>query len=571
MTLEERRQITSNEYINILTEYKRSDLFMKGLEGYPGIEIDDKYKVIFLPKSSVGYVISKENGYAVIPKIYSLLNNVDLDAMGVTAIQNAPNLALKGEGVLLGFIDTGIDYTNPVFRSSDGRTRIATIWDQTIENLDAGKNTFYFGTEYSREQIDNALMEENPHLLVPSTDEIGHGTMMAGIAGGSEDKENSFQGVVPLAEFAVVKLKLAKPIIRDFFLVPDNVPCYQQDDIMLAVHYLMNFSSLVNKPIVICIGLGTNQGGHDGTGILEDMLSAYGTQLGKAFIIAAGNEGSSKSHYFGMIDKALGYDEVELSVGADENGFSMELWGYAPNTYSIDILSPSGQYVPRIVGRLGENRKIDFIFDNTTVNVNHLIIESQTGDPMILLRFMKPSQGIWRFRVYAAGRENSHFHIWLPISGFISSNTFFLKSDPNTTITSPGDAFRNTTVTTYNSANNEIYINASRGYTRNGNVKPDIAAPGVNVMAPVAGKNNEFVNATGSSVAAAHTSGLAAMLFEWGIVKGNYETMSGMQVERFLIRGVAQDSMQQYPNQVWGYGRANIYNTFLSLSAGIFQ
>ena len=559
MNLEDRKMISSEDFISIILEYRRNDTFIKEFEGYPINIIDDKYGVIYIPASMTDIPFVRENRYSIVPKLYGLLDTVSLSEMGVTRVRNIPNLNLLGEGVLLGFVDTGIDYTNPAFRDPEGNTRIVSIWDQTIENDNADESHFYYGSVYNKEEINEALLSDDHLSIVPSTDEIGHGTMQAGIAGGTGNEENNFQGVVPLSEFVVVKLKGAKQVNKDFFFVPNNVPCYQQDDIMFGIKYMLDLARSLNRPIVICIGVGTTQGAHDGRGILEDFISYTGTFVGRAFITAAGNEGNSGGHYYGVINRSLGYNEIELLVGDEERGFSMELWGHAPNTYSIDITSPTGQYVPQIVGRLGEGRRIDFLFENTTVYVNHLIIEAQTANPFILIRFSNPARGTWRFRVYARGSDQIDFNIWLPLRGFISPETYFINSNPYTTIVSPGNATRNTTVTAYDASTGSIYINSSRGYNDLGLIVPSFAAPGVNVLSPA--PNNEYVRVSGTSVAAAHTTGLAAMMFEWGIIKGNYQTMSSRQIERFLINGVNTDPSLTYPNKTWGYGKVNIFNT----------
>lgn len=563
MNVEESKRIISEDYINILVEYLRDDNFMRELEGYPRNIIDTKYGVIYAPKSLLRIPLRGENGYSVIPKVYGLMQDENLSEMGVETVQNLPDYATRGEGVLLGFVDTGIDYTHPAFKTADGNTRIVSIWDQTIPNDNPQEKTFYYGTEFTQDQINQALLNEDPFLVVPSRDEIGHGTMLAGITGGSQNSNNKFRGVVPLAEFAIVKLKPAKTNIRDYFFIPEDVPCYQQDDIMFGIQYLITLARSLNRPIAICIGLGTNQGNHDGTDILEDYLSYSGTHVGRAYIIAAGNEGNSRHHYYGVIDQTVGYNEVELVVEGNDRGFSMELWGFEPNTYSVDIMSPSGQYIPQIVGRLGESRELSFLFENTILNVDHLIIESQSGAPFILIRFRNPAPGSWKFRVYARGSEEMAFHMWLPITGFISPGTHFNNADPYTTVTSPGNAMRNSTVTAYDAVTRGIYINASRGFSKPGYVVPSFAAPGVGALAPVPG--NGYGNFSGTSISAAYVTGLAAMIFEWGIIKGNYQTLSSRQIESFLRRGVKTDPSQSYPNRTWGYGMVNIYNTFSSL------
>ncbi len=558
-------KIVSNQYANAIVEYNRNDIAMETFADAPLNIVNEKYGVRYFPISDISIKIMGESGYAVIPKLFGLLQTANLDAVGVRLVQDTPFLALRGEGVLLGFVDTGIDYLNPLFSYDDNTTRIVSIWDQTIESLEAPANIFYYGREYKREQINEALASQEPYGIVPSIDEVGHGTMLAGIAGGAKDEVNNFQGVVPFSEIAVVKLKQAKQNLRDYFFIPDDVYCYQEDDIMFGIQYLVGVALELNRPIAICVGLGTNQGPHDGTMILSQFIAWTGSFAGRGIILAAGNEGNSRSHFFGTADRSLGYQEVELMVGENEKGLSIELWGYAPSTYSIDILSPGGQYISQILPRLGERRTIQFLLENTVAYIDYLLIEAQSGNPFILIRFTTPTSGLWKFRVYVRGSENLSFHIWLPLSNFISGGTYFTNPSPNTTITPPGNTLNSITVTAYNSVTNSIYSSASRGYTFSNVVKPDVAAPGVNVLVPLPG--NLYGTASGTSIAAAYTTGIAAMLLEWGIVRGNYNTISNLQLEGFIIRGVVRDSRNTYPNPVWGYGRVNIYNTFISLTA----
>lgn len=562
MNDEERRKIYSNDYANTIIEYAINPeelvLFRDDTINY----IDEKYAVLYIPLSKVPKKIIGPTGYSVIPKLYGLLDTLALEEMGVTKIQNIPVLSLFGQGILLGFVDTGIDYTSPLFQYADNTTRIVSIWDQTTENLQSSESTFYYGTEYNRVQINLALQNAEPLSIVPSTDEIGHGTTMAGLAGGSYDEENNFVGVTPLAEYVIVKLKTAKLPLKQYFGVPEDVVCYEEDDIMFGIQYLVNIARSLKKPIAICIGIGTSQGGHEGLGVLNDMISIHANQVGTAIIIAAGNEGNSAHHYFGTIDNNIGYDTVELNIGENENDFSMELWGNTPGTYSIDITSPGGEYIARIPARLGEFITVQFIFEATIIYIDYIIVESSSGDEVILMRFKNPTPGIWRFKVYS-GKISSGFHIWLPIRGFITDNTRFINSNPDTTITNPGNNSTAITTTAYNYRNDSIYLNASRGFTRNNMIKPDVATPGVAVYSPA--PNNSFEAFSGSSIAAALLTGIAAMLLEWGIVKGNDRAMDSVQIKNYLIRGVDRNPNTIYPNKEWGYGSVDIYGTFESL------
>ena len=178
------------------------------------------------------------------------MDQTALEVSGILKMQNQPVLALKGRGVLIGFIDTGIDYTNPAFRYSDGSSRIVRIWDQTIQDGTPPVGILY-GADYTREQINAALLSENPYDLVPSRDMNGHGTFLAGVACGSESENGDFIGAAPQSEIIMVKLKEAKQYLRDFFFVKDGVPAYQENDIMMAVSYLNGVANILNRPLVI--------------------------------------------------------------------------------------------------------------------------------------------------------------------------------------------------------------------------------------------------------------------------------------------------------------------------------
>jgi len=562
MNEDDRNRIISNDYADLIVEYSKNQLELFNLQNDTINYIDSKYAVVYVAANKVTQQFIHQKDYSVIPKLLGLLDTTSLEVMGVNKIQNVPSLVLKGQGVLLGFVDTGIEYTNPLFKNADNTTRILSIWDQSIENKEASADIFYFGTEYSENKINLALKNEAPLSIVPSTDEIGHGTRLAGLAGGSSIAESDFVGVVPLSEYVIVKLKPAKSNLKLLTMISEDTICYQENDIMFGIQYLINVARQLGRPIAICIGLGTNQGSHDGSSPISDMILTYANRTGIAIIVAAGNEGSSGHHYYGTVDPKIGFDLVEFQVAEGEQGFLMELWGSLPGTYSIDITSPNGEYVPRILPKLQEYRRIDFVFEKTIILVDYFLVETQTGDQLILLRFMNPSPGLWKLKVYA-GKISSGFHIWLPMRGFILEDTVFSKPNPYTTVTTPGNALIIITATAYNHRDQSIYQNASKGFTRINFVKPDLAAPGVNIYSPML--SNEFGISSGTSISAALTTGVSAMLLEWGIVKDNYPAMDCLQIKKFLFRGVNRNENLIYPNREWGFGTIDINGTYESL------
>ena len=271
----------------------------------------------------------------------------------------------------------------------------------------------------------------------------------------------------------------------------------------------------------------------------------------------------------GQIRPDQAYEEAELRVGEGERGFIAELWADFPDVYTVSFLSPAGQETGQISLTPGENREVRFPLEGTVITLSYFPSLGPRGGYLAALRFASPSAGIWKIRVHAGVAIGGFFHIWLPIHGFLSDETIFLKADPYTTITGPGNADFPITVSTCNHGDGSLYIHSSRGYTRDGRVKPDLAAPGVDVYGPgVSSVPGEYpmTRMTGSSVAAAHAAGAAADLYSWGYVKGNYPGMNNSAVKALLARGAARNSSYSYPNREWGYGTLDLYQSFLTLT-----
>ena len=559
MTSEDINKIYSNDYADFFISYNGDQSVLEQYKNDTVNIINFFFAIAHLPVSQMTEDVISLMGYAAIPSLFGLDSEASLEASGILRLRNVPNFDLKGEGVLIGIVDTGIDYTNPIFQYADKTTKISSLWDQTIISDNPPEN-FIYGTEYTREQINEALKSEDPFRIVPSRDEIGHGTMVAGIAAGNEVPESGFYGVAPASELVIVKLKPAKPYIKNFFRLPENAIAYQENDLIFGLQYLLSYSGKVNKPLVICVTLDTAQYAHDGRGTTSSWLSLESSAPGIVTLIAVGNEGNARRHFLGSIVEDTRYDLVELNVGANESGFSMELWGTSPNSYSIDITSPSGEYIPRIDIRLDETREITFIFEPTIIYVDYQMVESQSGDQLILLRFSQPAQGVWKFTVFSSGIYPMNFNIWLPMNNFVGPDTYFIRSDPYTTLLSLSCAATPITVTAYNTEDDSLFIDSGKGYTRINMIKPDIAAPGVNIVSP--SLDHGFVQVTGTSAAVAHAAGVAAMMLEWGIVRGISPKISTQDIKIFMIRGARRNVDITYPNRDWGYGILDVFNIF---------
>jgi subtilisin family serine protease len=556
-------KVISEDYADFILDYEATtnDLQVNSMSCY--IRINDYFSSVYVPLQQVPADVLNVYGYKVFVRLFGLMDTASLEASGINRLRNISGLGYGGQGVLVGFVDTGIDYTHKAFQYADGTTKIVSIWDQSIQSGNYPEGLFY-GTEYTREQINNALKSTEPRAIVPSMDEIGHGTFLAGTAAGTLDNANNFSGTAPYAEIVVVKLKPAKQNLREAYLIPQDAICYQENDIMLGIKYLLETAEKYNRPIVICIGLGNSQGSHDPGGSLSTYLTAVTQIDGVAVVIAAGNEGNSRHHYEKILNNGVDSDTVELNVAPNEPGFVMEIWGDIPNIFSVELITPGGEYVPRIYPRLGEKRDVSFIFESTVISIYFKLVGSQSGAQLVSIKFLNPSEGIWRIIINKVQRNLSlRINMWLPITDFLNELTYFINSNPYNTLTTPGNTIYPIVVTAYDYSNKSLYQNASRGYNRVGQIIPNLGAPGVNIIGPTF--NNGYTTKSGTSIAAAHTAGVVAILLEWGKIRGNAEYINGVDIKNLLLRGAEREPNLTYPNREWGYGILNIFGALESL------
>lgn len=529
--------------------------------------------------------INIQQGYYSVPKLYGLMDTTSFDASGITATLNQPLLNVRGQGVLIGFLDTGIDYLREDFKASGGRTRIAAVWDQTIQSVNYEEDTgeaagteqydreqvqgmVQYGTVYTREDINAALAAEregqNPYDIVPSRDENGHGTFLAGVAAASETAD--YIGAAPEAEILMVKLKPAKKYLRDFYLLPERVEAYSETDMMMGVRFLQQYAIREKKPLVICVGLGTASGSRTGALPFADLLNTLARQVNTVVVTCTGNEANNRTHTSGLAVSDTEPSEIEITVGADERGFVMEIWAESLDILSVAITSPSGERISRIPARIDTGGVYNFLLERSQVAVNYRVVESASGYEVIFMRFINPAQGIWKIHVYSLTNIVGRYNAWLPLKQFLSGDTYFLNSNPSTTLTEPGAAERVISVGAYNHITDASYVASGRGYTATGLVKPDFVAPGVDVYGVRAGGG--YTTRTGTSVAAAHAAGAAALLLTWGVTDGNLPYMGTNEVKSVLIRGAKRENNTVYPNNIYGYGKMNVIEAFYKLRTG---
>lgn len=560
--------IISNDYADFITDYVLRDDRLDGqILDYCSLEISDIFRINYVNRSQIPDISVSTTYYYGIPKLYGLLqtrfNTLNLTETAIYQVQQPP-LTLTGRGVLIGFIDTGIRFTEEVFRDEFGATRIEAIWDQSLEIEGRAPAGFFYGSEFTREDIDQALNLENPREAVPSWDEDGHGTIMASVAAGTNLGENTFIGAAPDADILVVKLKQAKEYLREYYLINEEASAFQENDIMLACKYLLQYAEVFERPLVIVLGVGTNLGDHAGNSPLGQYLNQINRRRNVAVVAAAGNEGNANHHYLGnlnpvgeeMFAEQENYENVEIRVGEGEKGFVCELWGSSPDVFEVGITSPGGERIPRISFNYEEALSFDFVYEQTKIDIDIVLVEEFSSQELIFMRFRDPTPGVWTITVYQQGPLNSGiFHVWLPITQFLTGNTYFLSPNPYTTITEPGMAQDVFTVGAYNSETDAFAFFSGRGNNRMGYPKPALVAPGIAVYTPIG-------VSTGTSIAASFVAGAVADFMQWAVIEGNVPLISGIGIRGYFIQGAAREEDIRYPNREWGYGRLNLQGVF---------
>ena len=543
--------VRQTEYLMDYFRYSSAVVLTQALTG--------GYTVAYVNRENVRMVINNLGPAFINAESYvcGLLDTESLEAAGILQVQQQPYLNLKGRGVLIGFVDTGIDYTESSFIYEDGTSKIQYIYDQTVRgNTPQG---FFLGTEYNNAQINEALKSQNPLDVVPQTDTVGHGTFLASVAAGREEANGSI-GAAPDSELIVVKLKKANAFYLERYAVPpeqDNA--YETIDIMIGIEYILTKARELGRPVVICLALGTNFGGHDGTTILEEYLTEISTLRGVCICTAAGNESQARHHVQSVLTSAGEDQNVDVRVGENVGNIVMAIRTAEADRISVSVKSPTGELVGRVPARSGTRTEVRLVLEEARVAIEYFFPAETSGDQITLVYLYNTTPGIWTIIVHGDIVLNGTYHVWLPVTGLVSPNVGFLNPSPYTTTVVPATAFGIITCGAYNTNTGSLYINSSWGPTRAMVLKPDLVAPGVNVEGSYP---TGYGTMSGTSVSTAITAGASALLLQWGIVNKNDISMSTYHIRAYLIRGCSRNELIVYPNQQWGYGSLNLFNTF---------
>lgn len=519
--------------------------------------LTEGYAIVTIPENLIeGFANLEEVEYIEKPKrlFFSLLEGKRASCILPVTIQPP---FLSGRGVLAAIIDSGIDYAHMDFRNADGTTRLLALWDQTVEP-DAEKGFyppegFVIGTEFSEMQINEALVQPTRAervAMVPSRDVSGHGTAVAGIAAGNGAESNGiYEGAAPGSELLVVKLGQADV---------EGFP--RTTELMRALAYVVRKAINVGKPVAVNLSFGNTYGAHNGGSLLERYIDNI-AEIGKSVIcVGSGNEGASAGHVAGRLAETT---VAELAIAPYEASLNVQLWKNYADLFRVFLIAPSGRQIEIDISKEG---KQTVILDDTT-----LLIYS--GDPKpyatnqeIYFDFIPTesyiTSGIWSFRLEPVRIVSGDYYFYLPSAVTRNADTRFYRPTPETTLTIPATAAKVITVGAYDviydayadfSGRGSVNIGDNLIEAGGGNIKPTLVAPGVNITsASVFGGYSSF---TGTSFAAPFVTGSAALMMEWGIVRGNDPYLYGEKVKAYLIRGARQlPGYAVFPNAQVGYG-----------------
>ena len=558
---------TSPENVFLLVEVTGESNFNDVLKipGVSGVMISSNFAVIITPANKINEISN------IVLRIVNIevstvltLNTISpLEASGAPVFNNNPYLRLNGRGVLVGIIDTGIDYLNKEFQREDDTTRIVRIWDQTIQG-DKDIYNLKYGTEYTEDQINQAISLQtsggDPYSIVPSKDDIGHGTRLAGIIGGRGINPD-LKGAAPDCQFVIVKLSRATKVELDAAVIDKtDVPSYTPWSALLALRYIIAVARELKRPVVVFEPLGSNMGSHTGNGIVEQSINNYSAQSGTVVVVPTGNQGNTDTHTEGIIESSGYIKDIEIRVGEKQKNLPIEIWVNKPNRVKLSIVSPSGEVIDNLEAKNTNNERIKFLYEGTEMIVNFTSPELSTGDSLIFIRAYNLKAGIWKFRLTGQSIVDGKYYAWIPQRELLDSETKFLNSVGYTTLTLSSTSSGAISVAYYNQDDNSVISESGRGYTRYGMIKPDIAAGGFNAIVTNPGGGTAVIS--GSSVAGAVVAGCCALILQWAVVDKNYPDIYAAQIKSYIISGAKGRPGDVYPNKEWGYGMFDMQGVF---------
>ncbi len=513
------------------------------------------YAIVTLPQRGLDNLASlPQIEYIEKPKRMYFSVDAGRAASCISPLQASPD-ELFGDGILVAVIDSGVDYFHPDFRNDDGTTRILAMWDQTAiltdtdEGIPVGKvpEGFASGVEYTKEEIDRALAAGSRlagYAIVPERDDSGHGTQVLGIAAGNgRSSGGRYRGVAPQSPIVVVKLGL-----------PREQGFPRTTELMQAVEYVYRKAEELGMPMAVNISFGNVYGSHRGTSLLEtyiDMMAARGRSV---ISVGTGNEGNAGGHVSGRLEERQ-QREIQLLISDFETSVNLQIWKNYADEYRISIIHPNGQMAGPFGQEIGASR---YRIGNIDLLVYYGEPSPYQSQQEIYVDFIPTGtyldSGVWRIVLTPQRIVTGEYELWLNDSRARNPATRFLQPTADTTMTIPSTASQVIAVGAYDARRNAYASFSGRGWPGAGySVRPDLAAPGVEITTTSAGGG--YVSVTGTSFATPFVTGAAALMMEWGIVRKNDPFLYGEKVRAYLRRGARQlPGFEVWPNNYLGYG-----------------
>ena len=511
-------------------------------ELYPDVSIRELlrgFAIMIVPESQIDALTDlPQIIYVEKPKRLNFVVNIGRSVSCINPVQTG-STRLTGRGVLVGIVDSGIDYYHPDFRNEDGSSRILYLWDQSSD------------TVYTGEEINAALKagsRSQAREKLPLVDYSGHGTAVAAIAAGNgRESQGRYRGVAYESDLIVVKLGTA---------MPDSFPRTTQ--LMEGVDFVIRRSLELDMPVAINLSFGMNYGSHTGSSLLESYLNEV-ADVGRNVIVAGtGNEAASPIHTSGVIPQSeypQPFVDIPIAVSVSETVLNLQLWKNYVDNIDVELIHPSGRIAGPFRQVQGPQR---YVSGGTEVLVYYGEPSPYSLDQEIYIDFIPVEDyidsGIWTLRLTPNRIVQGNYELWLPSGNILNRGTGFLYPTPDLTLTIPSTAAGVLSVGAYDARYQSYADFSGRGFVGISNtVKPDLVAPGVGVMTASAGGG--YAPVTGTSFAAPFVTGAAALLMEYGIVQGRDPYLYGEKVKAYLRRGARQlPGFDTYPNPQVGYG-----------------